>query len=154
MWRSRHVNRRVIGVLMGFSVAIGACGGGESDSSASKDSSKDPSAGVTKFCGLVKEFAENQAGRDSAGNSIDLETADYNTKIAFLNRATNLFLEVPAATPLSLRAEMAVITSIHPDSSSISESQRRRAAEATAGAYVAAECDLRFSFKGLDFATS
>lgn len=99
---------------------------------------------VQEFCGLITEWTEVQ--RTLARP--DLETYERGSQ---LTRSVDLFSEVPAAAPDSVRDDMFVIVNTPYDSPVITDSDARSAAVERVDGYVAEQCDLRFSFGQVDF---
>lgn len=133
-----------------------ACGSSGRDSESGSGTSQptiaptgDAPEVVDEFCGLVVEWAE--AEREAKRIDKENNPEGY---IRILDKQIRMFKEVPAAAPPSIKADMAVITSIPPDPARVSEALQREQAVERADEYVADKCDARFSFSRYNFLTS
>ena len=149
----RRFRQRRLGALIGAAVivlgtvgVIGVTGGLSDDSPATGTTPEgdhvaeaDPAGQVSAFCGVVREFAEV------------MEELRYDDSLALVVHGETLFLEVPRAAPDSINSDMNLIVQIPPDSADPSDEELRSEAAANVDAYVAEECDVRFSFDPIDF---
>jgi len=147
-----RIRRRSLAIVVALAVTLVACGDDDTADTAQPDrdvEATDDQATVERWCGLIEEWAELpgrvQEARDQGMSGLELSN---------LQRARELFDEVPANSPRSIRDDLRVVTQIPPDAVRIEDADQRSDAVAVLDTYVANECGLRFTFADRDWSGS